>query len=99
MLSKSRLFVVIAPDCRGSRTGEFGRDSRLIIPEVSRNRPAWEHDGWPEGSKRKGFQVLYDGREMKFVARTGEPSEPHPFETVVGLEMSKAHRACVRPAI
>ena len=51
----------------------------------------WEQRGRPEGSKGKGFQVLYDRREMKFVTRTGEPSEPHAFETVVGLEVSKAH--------
>lgn len=71
--------------------GQFGSGSRLIISEVSRDGAAREHDGRTEGSKRKGFQVLYDGREMKFVTRTGEPSEPHAFETVVGLEMSKAH--------
>jgi hypothetical protein len=28
---------------------------------------------------------------MKFVTRTGEPSESHAFETVLGLEMGKAH--------
>ena len=28
---------------------------------------------------------------MKLVACAGETSEPHAFETVVGLEMSKAH--------
>jgi hypothetical protein len=28
---------------------------------------------------------------MEFVTRTGEPSEPHAFEPVVGLEVSKAH--------
>ena len=28
---------------------------------------------------------------MKLVAGAGETSEPHTFETVVGLEMSKAH--------
>jgi hypothetical protein len=59
-------------------------------PRHSSNRPAREHDGWTEGSK-KGFQVLYDGREMKFVTRAGEISESHAFETVVGLEMSKVH--------
>ena len=58
------------------------------LPGISRNRPAREHGGWTEGSKRKG---LYHGREMKFVTRTGEPSEPHAFESVLGLEMGKAH--------
>jgi hypothetical protein len=83
---------VITPGLPGIENGgQFGRGSRQILPEVSRNRPAREHGEWTEGSKRKGFQVLYDGREMKFVTRTGEPSEPHAFETVVGLEMSKAH--------
>ena len=33
----------------------------------------------------------YDGGKMKLVAGAGETSEPHAFETVVGLEMSKAH--------
>nr|WP_291695908.1 hypothetical protein [Bradyrhizobium sp.] len=28
---------------------------------------------------------------MKFVTRSGEPSEPDAFETMVGLEVSKAH--------
>jgi hypothetical protein len=32
----------------------------------------------------------YDG-DMKLVAGAGETSEPHTFETVVGLEMSRAH--------
>jgi hypothetical protein len=64
--------------------GQFGRGSRLILPGDLTQDPA-------EGSKRKGFQVLYDGREMKFVTRTGEPSEPHAFETVLGLEMGKPH--------
>lgn len=33
----------------------------------------------------------YDGGKVKLVAGAGETSEPHTFETVVGLEMSKAH--------
>src|SRR4029077_12372993 len=89
---KSRLSVVITPRLPGIENGgQFGGGSRQILPEVSRSRPAREHGGWTEGSKREGFQVLYDCREMKFVTRTGEPSEPHAFETMVGLEVSKAH--------
>ena len=60
--------------------GQLGGGRRLIVSEVSRNRPAREPDGWTESTKRQGLQVLYNGREMKFVTRTGEPSEPHAGE-------------------
>ena len=44
-----------------------------------------------EGSKRKGFQVLYDGREMKFVTRRREAA---CVETMVGFELR-----CRRPIL
>ena len=72
MLSKKSAFCCDRPGLPGIENGgQCGRGSRLILLKISRNRPAREHGGWTEGSKRKGFQVLYDGREMKFVTRTG----------------------------
>ena len=44
-----------------------------------------------QGIEAPRLQVLYDGREKKFVAGAEEPAEPHAFETMVGLEVSKAH--------
>src|SRR5271169_2867308 len=41
--------------------------------------------------ERHRLEVLHDGGKLKLVAGAGETSEPHAFETVVGLEMSKAH--------
>jgi hypothetical protein len=79
-------------DWRGIEIGEsLGGGSGLIVPWVSGRRRARERDGWTKGSKRQGLQVLYNGREKKFVAGAGEPAEPHAFETMVGLEVSKAH--------
>jgi hypothetical protein len=34
-------------------------------------------------------EVLDDGREVELVARAGEASQMHAFETVVGLELGK----------
>src|SRR5215472_12393101 len=83
--------LLIASDWRGIEIGEsLGGGSGLIVPWISGNRRAWERDEWTKGSKRQGLQVLYDGREKKFVAGAGEPAEPHAFETMVGLEVSKA---------
>ena len=87
MPSRKSAFRCDRPDCQGSSW----RRQPPLLREVSRNRLAWEHDERSEGSKREGFQVLYDSREMKFVTCTGETSEPHAFKTVVSLEMSKAH--------
>ena len=84
-------FLLIASDWRGIEIGEsLGGGSGLIVPWISGNRRARERDGWTKGSKRQGLQVLYDGREKKFVAGTGQSAEPHAFETMVGLEVSKA---------
>lgn len=41
--------------------------------------------------ERHRLEILHDGGQVKLVAGAGETSEPHAFETVVGLEMSKAH--------
>jgi hypothetical protein len=85
-------FLLIASDWRGIEIGEsLGGGSGLIVPWVSGNRRAQGRDGWTKGSKRQGLQVLYDGREKKFVAGTGQPAEPHAFETMVDFEVSKAH--------
>jgi hypothetical protein len=46
---------------------------------------------WPENSEGQGLQVLYDGGEMEFVARTRKPSKSHAFESVMGLEMGETH--------
>ena len=37
------------------------------------------------------LEVLNDGGEMEFVARAAETPETHALETVVGLEVGKAH--------
>ena len=85
-------FLLIASDWRGIEIGEsLGGGSGLIVPWVSGNRRARERDEWTKGSKRQGLQVLYDGREKKFVAGPREPAEPDAFEAMVGLEVSKAH--------
>jgi hypothetical protein len=39
----------------------------------------------------EGFQVLHDGGEVEFVARTREAPQAHALEAVVGLEVRKAH--------
>src|SRR5258705_11376102 len=44
-----------------------------------------------EGSERQRFEVLHDGSKMELVACAGQPAEPHAFEAVVNLQMSKAH--------
>jgi hypothetical protein len=37
------------------------------------------------------FQVLHDGGEVEFVARAGQPPQTHALESMVGLEVRKAH--------
>jgi hypothetical protein len=44
-----------------------------------------------EWMERHRLEVLHDGGKVKLVAGAGETSEPHAFEPVVDLEMSKAH--------
>src|SRR5271157_3391513 len=46
---------------------------------------------WPENSDGQGLQILYDGGEMEFVARTRKASKSHAFESVMGLEMGETH--------
>ena len=41
--------------------------------------------------QRQGLEVLCDCGEMEFVTCAGKPSEPHAFETVVNLEVSKSY--------
>src|SRR5262249_44906831 len=38
-----------------------------------------------------GLEVLNDGGEMELVARAREAAQPHAFETVMRLQMRKAH--------
>ena len=45
----------------------------------------------PPDSVGEGLEVLHDSGEVELVARAGETSETHALETVVGLEMGKAH--------
>ena len=37
------------------------------------------------------FEVLHDGGEMELIACTGEPSQSHSLEAVMGLQVRKAH--------
>jgi len=46
---------------------------------------------WPENSEGQGLQILYDGGEMEFVARTRKAPKSHAFESVMGLEMGETH--------
>ena len=50
-----------------------------------------QNGGWPEGSECEGFEVLHDRGEVELVSCTGKTSEPHSFEAVVDLQVSKAH--------
>src|SRR5262249_58453626 len=61
------------------------------------------HSGWSRGARgravrrrppdadRKCFEVLHDCSEVELVAGAGETPQPHPFEAMVGLEVSKPH--------
>ena len=42
-------------------------------------------------TQRQGLEVLCDCGEMEFVTCAGKPSEPHAFEAVVNLQVSKTH--------
>jgi hypothetical protein len=65
------------------------------LPRTAGSRNACEVR-WQENSEGQGLQILYDGGEMEFVARTRKPSKSHAFESVMGLEMGETHlRACV----
>src|SRR5262245_34530251 len=39
----------------------------------------------------KGLKVLHDGSQVELVACTGKAPQAHTFETVVGLQVGKAH--------
>ena len=39
----------------------------------------------------QGLQVLHNGREVELVARTGEPPQAHALESMMGLQVRKAH--------
>jgi hypothetical protein len=41
--------------------------------------------------ERHGLEVLNNGGDMELVACPGEASSSHPLETMVGLQMRKAH--------
>jgi hypothetical protein len=40
---------------------------------------------------RQRLEVLHDGGEMEFIARAGKPSQAHPLETVMGLQVREAY--------
>ena len=40
---------------------------------------------------RQRFEVLHDGGEMELVACAGKPSQAHPLEAVMGLQVCEAH--------
>ena len=40
---------------------------------------------------RQRFEVLHDGGEMEFVACAGKPSQAHPLEAVMDLQVREAH--------
>ena len=40
---------------------------------------------------RERLEVLHDGGEMELVACAGKPSEAHPVEAVMGLQVREAH--------
>ena len=40
---------------------------------------------------RQGLEILRSGDEMAFVACTGDASQTHALEAMVGLEVRKAH--------
>ena len=71
--------------------GDLGHRGRPIVAGASRKRREQELVRWTDGSERQGLEVLYNGGEMEFVARTGKPSEPHAFKAVVNLEVCKTH--------
>ena len=48
-------------------------------------------DWWSEQPESQRLKVLNDGREMELVARAGKPSQPQPFEAMMGFEMCEAH--------
>src|SRR5215831_20061596 len=45
----------------------------------------WHIQQWPPDIVGECLQVLHDGDEMEFVARTGKAPQPHTLETVVRL--------------
>jgi hypothetical protein len=45
----------------------------------------------PDCSERQGFEVFLDYCQVEFVSDTGKISEPHSFESVVDLQVSKTH--------
>ena len=40
---------------------------------------------------RQRLEVLHDGGEMEFVSCAGKPSQAHPLEAVMGLQMRETH--------
>jgi hypothetical protein len=44
-----------------------------------------------EKAKRHCFEVLYNRREVKFVARSREAAQPQTFKAVMGFEVCEAH--------
>jgi hypothetical protein len=40
---------------------------------------------------RECFEVLHDGGEVELVACAGKPSQAHPLEAMMGLQVREAH--------
>ena len=87
MLSKKSNFPAAA---RGDLIDDGRADALNHLPRAAGSRNACEVR-WPENSEGQGLQILYDGGEMEFVARTRKPSKSQAFESVMGLEMGETH--------
>ena len=46
---------------------------------------------WSEQAQGHGLEILNDGGEMELVARAGKATQSHAFESVMRLQMRKAH--------
>jgi len=72
-------------------SGGFGGGVQPWTPWPSRNAGDGSVRRRPPDMFCKGLQVLHDGCEVELVARTGEPPQAHALESMVGLEVCKAH--------
>jgi hypothetical protein len=77
------------------RTGQLGAASnaceRWTPLTLSGNACSLRVQRRPPDMADECLQVLRDGSEVELVARTGEATQPHALETVVSLQVRKAH--------
>src|SRR5262249_4968671 len=52
---------------------------------------SWHVQPRPPDMVGEGLQVLHDGGEVELVASAGKAPQPHTLETVVRLQVRKAH--------